>query len=158
READVVGARRVRRKIAAAVRAADLEARKAVERALEDEVRKRERGLERVADGVLEAAVALEAALQLRGADRMDEHQHAELLGLLPERVELRIRELLPFDAAADAGAAQAELLHGVLELLRGEIGMLQRHRGERDESVGLLGDDLGELVVLQLDQLGGDV
>src|SRR5206468_3414441 len=56
--ADRVGARRVRRQIAAAVRCADLQPGEPVERALEDQVRERDRRLERIADGVLEPAAA----------------------------------------------------------------------------------------------------
>ena len=47
----------------------------------------------------------LNRCCELAGAPvalRMDEDQHAELLGLGPERMELRIGELLAVDAAAD--------------------------------------------------------
>ena len=64
----------------------------------------------------------------------------------------------MPFDAAADRHAAQAELLDAVFELLDRQIGMLHRDRREGDEAVGMRGDELGELLVLQLDQLLGDV
>jgi hypothetical protein len=37
---------------------------------------------------------------------RMNEDQHAELLGLRPERVKARTRQLLAVDAAAEPGAA----------------------------------------------------
>src|SRR5207253_9981139 len=104
-DADVIRAVRVRREIAAAVRAADLQAREAIERAFVDEVRERERGLERVPDGVVEAAVALQALVEVLGALRVDEDQYAELFHLLPERMQLRIRELHAFDAAAGGGA-----------------------------------------------------
>src|SRR3989449_11767700 len=86
------------------------EAGELVERALEDQVRERDGGLERVADHVVEVAVALEPVLEVgrgAGALRMDEDHHAELLGLGPERVELRIADLRAVDAAADPGAAQ---------------------------------------------------
>ena len=91
---------------------------------------------------------------ELARALRMDEDQDAELLGLGPERMELRVGQLLAVDAAADADAAQAELLDAVLELLGGEVGMLQRHRREGDEAVGIGGAELGQLLVLDLDQL----
>src|SRR5207244_8447175 len=115
----------VGRQIAAAVRGAELESREAVERALVDEMRERERGLERVPDGVVEAAVALQAVVEVARALRMHEDQHAELLGLGPERVELGVGELQALDAAADRGAAQAELLHDVLELPQLEDGIM---------------------------------
>ena len=65
----------------------------------------------------------------------MDEDQRLQLLGLLPERIELGGGDLLALDAAADGSADQAELLHAVLELLGGEVGKLQRHRRVADEA-----------------------
>ena len=66
------------------MRGADLEAREAVERALEDQVRQRDRGFERVADRVGQEAVAAEPAarLQFARAERVHEDQDAELLAL----------------------------------------------------------------------------
>src|SRR5437660_2235268 len=107
-QAALIGAPRVRGEVAAAVRGADLEPGEAVERALEDQVRERDGRLERVADHVVEQAVALEAVGNLGGDPRalgMDEDRHAELLGLGPELVELWVAELLAVDAAADANA-----------------------------------------------------
>ena len=95
-DADGVRARRVERQIAAAVRRANLQAGEAVERAFIDQMRQRERGLERIADGVFEPAVALEPRCQLLGADRMDEDEDAELLALRPDRMKFRIGELQP--------------------------------------------------------------
>src|SRR5205823_3192852 len=148
---------RVRRQETAAVRRADLETWELVERALEDQVRERDGGLERIADHVVEVAVALEPALEVgRGAGplRVDEDHHAELLGLGPERVELRIADLRAVDAPADTGAAQPVLLDALLELLGGEVGVLERHRREGDEALGVRGARLGELLVLDLDDL----
>jgi hypothetical protein len=50
-QAGMVGAVGVGRQVAAAVRADDLEAREAVERALEDQMRQRNGGFQRIADG-----------------------------------------------------------------------------------------------------------
>ncbi len=88
----------------------------------------------------------------------MDEDHHAELLGLGPERVELRIADLLAVDATADPGAAQPVILHALLELLGGEVRVLQRHRREGDEALGIRGARLGELFVLDLDDLPGEI
>src|SRR3989449_7778620 len=99
----MIGAARVRRQEAAGVRRADPEAGELVERALEDQVRERDGGLERIADHVVEVAVALEPVLEVgrgTGGLWMDEDHHAELLGLGPERVELRIADLRAVDAA----------------------------------------------------------
>ncbi len=59
------------------------------------------------------------------------------------------IGQLLAGDAAADADAAEAELLHRMLDLLGGEIGMLQRGGREGDEAVGIGGAELDQRLVL---------
>src|SRR5207245_2370496 len=154
----VVGAGRIGRQIAPAVGRADLEAGEAVERALEDQMRERDRGVERVADRVGEPAVALESLGQVRGALRMNEDQDPELLGLGPEGVELRIGELIAGDTRADGGAAEAELLHALDELLHRQVGELERDRREGNETIGILRAEPGERFVLDLDHLGDDV
>ena len=63
-----------------------------------------------------------------------------------------------PFDHAADRRALQALLLHRGLEFLHGEIGRLQGQRGESREAVGLRGAELGELLVLDLHDLAGEI
>src|ERR1700737_1134726 len=92
------------RQKAAAMRGADLQAREAVERALEDKVRQCDRGFERVADRVGQEAAAVEAParLQFPGSERVHENQDAELLGFGPDRVEFGVGQFLPGDAAAD--------------------------------------------------------
>src|SRR5262249_7894925 len=147
--------------VAAAMRGADLQAGEMVERAVEDQMRQRDRRLERVADRVVEAAAALQPAAKIgRGAVplRMHEDDDTELLGLGPERIELRGGHVLAVDAAADAGAAQAVLLDALLELLGGELRMLERHRRERDEAIRIRRAGLGELLVLDPDQLARDI
>src|SRR5438132_2979399 len=114
----LIGAPRVRGEVAAAVRGADLEPGEAIERSLEDQVRERDGRLERVADHVRQQAVALEPARQrVRGPRslRMDEDEDAELLGLGPERVKLRVAQLLLVDAPADGSPAQPVLLDSFL-------------------------------------------
>ena len=61
-------------------------------------------------------------------------------------------------DHAADRGALQALLLHRGLELLHREVGRLQGERGEGGEAVGLGGAELGQLLVLQLDDLAREL
>src|ERR1700756_427746 len=121
------------------MRGAYLEPRKAVERSLEDQVRQRDRGLERIADRIGQEAAAGEPAarLQFAGAEGVHEDQHAQLLALGPERVEFRVRQFLPGNAAANADAAKPEFLDCVLDLLRSEVGKLQRRRREADETIG---------------------
>src|SRR5512143_3851763 len=43
-------------------------------------------------------------------------------------------------------------------ELLDREVGVLQRHRGKRDEAVGARAAEFGELLVLDSDDLARDV
>jgi hypothetical protein len=86
----------------------------------------------------------------------MDKDETAELLGLGPDRMKFRIGELKSLDAAADRHATQAELLDAVFELLHREVGMLHGDRGEGDEAVGMLGNQRGKLLVLQLDDRFG--
>ena len=88
----------------------------------------------------------------------MHEDETAKLLALGPDRMKLRVRQLHAVDAAGDRHAAQAQLLDAVFELLHGQIGMLHRDGGEGDEAVRMRCDELGEFLVLQLDQLVGDV
>ena len=120
-------------------------------------MRERDRRLERIADHVVEEAVALEASGDLGGharALRMNEHEHAERLGLRPEWVELRVADLLAVDAAADGRAAEPVLLHALFEQLGGKLGMLQRHRRVGDEPVGIGRARRRELLVLDLADL----
>src|SRR5215472_17432116 len=113
-----------------------------------------------VADYVLQHAVSFEPAgsAEFGGALRMDENQRAELFGLGPEWMKFRVRQLLAVDAAANQCAPQSELLDRIFELLGGEIRVLQSHRREADEPVGLRRTNLGEFLVLQLDHLTGEV
>jgi formylglycine-generating enzyme required for sulfatase activity len=152
-----IRARGVGRQKAAAMGGTDLQARKAVEGALEDQVRERDRGFERVADRVGQEAAALEPAarLELAGPERMHEDQDAELLGLGPDRVEFRVGQFLPGHTAADREAAQPQCPDPVLELLDREVGMLQGYRRKGDKAVGCRRAELGELLVLDPDQLG---
>src|SRR5215470_14263081 len=109
--------------------AADLQVRKLVERAFEDEMHQRERGFERIADDVAERAGALHApgnTGRLRCGLRMDEDERLQLLRLFPERIEPGGGNLLALDTAADGGADQAKFFHAVLELLGGNLRILQ--------------------------------
>ena len=68
--------------------------------------------------------------------------------------MQLRIGEFRAIDAAADQRAAHAEPLDRILQLLGGEIGIGERDRGEADKAVRRLAADLGDLLVLQFDDL----
>src|SRR6266567_415369 len=160
-QAALIGAPRVRGEVAAAVRSADLEPGEAIERSLEDQVRERDGRLERVADHVRQQTVALEPARQrLRGPCSlgMDEDEDAELLGLRPERVKLRVAQLLLVDAPADGSPAQPVLLDSFLQLLGREVRVLESDRGEGHEALGVRRARLGELLVLGPDELAREI
>ncbi len=78
----------------------------------------------------------------------MDHHQRAELLGLLPERREGGIGQLLAGDVGEDFDALELELLHAALKLLRRLVAVRHRHAAERDQAVGMLADIFGDAVV----------
>jgi hypothetical protein len=122
----MVAARCVRAEIAAAMRCNDLEAWEAIERSLEDQVLQGDRGIERIADGVRQPAIALETLGELRRALRMDEQHCAEFFRLGPDGMEFRIGKILAQHAAADRSPAQALFLDRRLQLLHREIGILQ--------------------------------
>src|SRR5262249_35408989 len=144
----------------AAMRGADLEARKAGERALENQVRQRNRSFERVADRVGQEAAAAEAAagLQFPAAERVHENQDPELLGLGPDRMKFWGGELWPVAAAADREPAQPQSLDRMFELLDRELRVLQRNRRKSHETIGHCGAEFRKLFVLNLDQLGRSV
>ena len=63
-----------------------------------------------------------------------------------------------PVDVPADGGAARAQFLDGVLELLRRQIGKLQRDRGQRNVAVRMRLAPFRQLFIVKLDDLGGQV
>ncbi len=76
-------------------------------------------------------------------------------LGLRPERVKLRGRSArAPSTLPAEPDPAQTVSLDALLELLDGQIRVLQRHCREGHEAVGLGRADLGQGLVLDLDEL----
>src|SRR5215472_10384109 len=142
------------------MRGADLEPGKGIERSLKNQVRQSDRRLQRVAYHILQHPVALKpaAGAEFGCALRVDENHHAELLGFGPKWVEFGIRQLLAVDAAADQRAAQSEVFDGIFELRGGELRVLQGNRRQAGESVRLRCANFGELLVLQLDDLVGEI
>ena len=136
------------------MRRADLQPGEAIERALEDQMREEHGRLQRIPDGVAQSALSLQSRVLRRARRRLRVHeqQHAELLRLGPERIELAIGQLLTFDAAADRRAAQSQLPDGLVQLLGRKIGMLQRERRHPDEAIRMLRAPLRDLLVLQRD------
>ena len=64
----------------------------------------------------------------------------------------LRSESSLALDAAADGGPAQPELSHGLIELIGGEIRVLQRQRRHSHETVWILRDRGSDLFILHGD------
>src|SRR5215475_1252397 len=139
----------------------DFEARELVESALEDEMRQGDSRLERIADDVAQISIALEPMAKLHGgrvALRVNKNGSAQLLSLCPEWVEPWIADLIAGNAAADVCTAQTVLLDTLLELRGCQIGKLERHRRERHEPLRMGGTCLGEFLVLDCDDLFGEV
>src|SRR6185312_5928776 len=83
----------VGRQKTSAMRGTNLQSREPVERAFKDQVRQRDRCLQRIADRVGQQAAAAKpsARLQLPRAERMHEDQYAKFLALGPEGMKARI-------------------------------------------------------------------
>src|SRR5262245_31093694 len=131
------------------MRRAQFEVRELIQRAIENQVRQADGGVEWIADGVGEPAVTLEAPGEFGRALRMYETQHAELLGLGPERMKLRVGKFLVGAACADCRATQAEFFHAMYELLDSQCRVLQRDRSKGDKAIRIHRAHLGEFFVL---------
>ena len=101
--------RRARRRV--------LQIRMPVEHAREDEVRQRDGVLDRLAHGVREVE-AVEPLVEA-AAERVQEHDRAELRGARPERLEPLVRELDVAGERRDLDAGEPAADHGVLERTR---------------------------------------
>ena len=154
----IVRTRRVRAEESAAVRRANFKTGKFIQRAFKDQMRQRDGGVERIADGVGQPAVAAKTLGQLGRALRMDEQQHAEFFGLGPHRMKLRISEFLAGHAAADGRTAHAKFFDRMLQLLHREIGRLQRQRGKTHKAVRMPCAQFRQRFVVDFHHFGGKV
>ena len=93
---------------------AELQARKAIQRTLENQMRQGNGGFERIADDIGQQAIALQPFLEIRDALGMEKHQDAQFLGLGPEGVKLGVGQLLAVDAAPNGDPAQPQALDAV--------------------------------------------
>src|SRR5262249_9601677 len=109
RHASMIGAVRIGRKITTPVSRADLEFRKPVERAFEDQMGKRDCRSKRIADHICKNAVTLESRSKLRNALRMKKDRCIEFFCLCPERIEVCGSQLLACDCVANRAATQSE-------------------------------------------------
>jgi hypothetical protein len=95
----------------------------------------RERRFERIADQVVEVILAHPAGVG--EAERVDEDQHAQLLGAAQNGRRLLGMEVGAVDVGADLDPAQVELGHAAAHLLDGETRLLQWHRAHADQAIG---------------------
>ena len=153
-QAGMVGTVGIGRQEAAAMGGDHLQLGEAIEGALEDQVRQRDRRLRGIGDGVGEPAIAGHQLVEFGHALRMDEQGHAEFFRLGPDRMEFRIGKRHAVDIAADRRALQPLPLHRGLQLLHREIRRLQGQRGKAGKPVRLRGAEGGEFFVLDLDDL----
>src|SRR5262245_6963650 len=82
----------VRRQVPTAMGGTELQARKAIQRPLKNEMGEGNRSFEWIADNVGQQAVALEPFVEIRHALRMEENQGSEFLSLGPKGVKLWVR------------------------------------------------------------------
>src|SRR6516162_572689 len=151
----------VRRQKAAGMCSDDFEPRELVKSALEDEMRQGDRRLERIADDIAQISIALETLAKHYGsrvARRVNKNCSAQLLSLRPEWVEPWIADLGASNAAADVCTAQTVFLDALFELLGCQIGKLECYRRKRYEPIWVGGTGLGEFLVLDCDDLFGEV
>jgi hypothetical protein len=106
----------------------------------------------KIADDVAEIASSVQRPVfdQIGRATRVHDDGDAELGGFGPEHVVLREREILAVDMTADRRPAKPETRDAILELFRCQFWMLQRHRRQRHEPVGVGGHPLRESLVLR--------
>jgi hypothetical protein len=84
-------------------------------------------------------------------------NERTELRGRGPDRLELGIVEVLAGDVGADLRAAQAEHVHGMAQLVGGELRRLHGQRGDAEKAVGTRLGKLGNLLVLNAGECRGD-
>lgn len=132
----VIRPAQVGREVAAAVHRADVQPGVAVEQAGEDEPRERDGRLHRVAHCVGQVVVG--EPLAEGAAPRVHDHQRAEPLRGGPEVGQRRVVELPPAGHRSDLNPAQPELPDTGVQLADRELRVLQRHRPDADQPVGV--------------------
>lgn len=71
-----------------------------------------------------------------------------------PDGVEFGRVEVPVVDVASNLDAGQTQLLSATLQFLNGELGSLHGECSETDEALGVLGDDLGNVII----QVSGEI
>src|ERR1700722_6471956 len=118
----------------------------AVEHAAENQVRKGERSLRRIADYIGE--VVRRKSRPQRASNRMNEDHGAQGFGFGPKNLEPRISQLGAVDRRRYDDALEIKLLHRMLELFSGEFRELQRDAAQTDEATRTAGADRGNSIV----------
>ena len=146
------------REEAAAVRPDDSQAREPIQMSFENQMRERDRRIERKADVVAERTRRRRAASRHRRIPAGESKTPCRAPPPPPERIQLRVRELAAVDVGADDEAAQIEPADRVVHLLDGEVRLLERDVAETDEAVGVRGAQLGDPLVLHLHDPRGEI
>src|SRR5579872_2957032 len=111
----VVHAARICAEKAASMHGQDLQVRMTFEHAVENQIVKRQRRLQWVADDIVEVETG--EALALSKSVRMDDDESTELFGLGPERREGGVGELTSADVCEDLRSLQSKPPHSPLKL-----------------------------------------
>src|SRR6476660_8825747 len=119
-------------------------------------MRECKRGLQRMADNILQKSVALQTFIvdRLASGLRMDKNQGLQFLGLRPERMKSGCGQILAIHAAADRESAHSELLHAVFHLFGSQRRMLQSHASKSRETLWVRRTQLRNFLVLNLDDV----
>src|SRR6266850_6327369 len=138
----------------------EFHSREPVERSIEDHTGQEERGLQRIPDNVAKVAPSSQRAVanNVVGATGMHEYHHSKLLDLGPERIVFRRRRYLASGVTRDSDTPQSQFLYRRIQLLGGQIGMLQGDRRQTDKPVGMSRTPLRELLILDVDNPAGEV
>ncbi len=130
----------------AAVGEDELEVGESLHDAVEDEPAGADGLLQRVADRVDE--VVVHEPLRLGEPGRVEEDHEPELFDLRPEVVEPRAGDLDALDVRRHLDAPETELVRTAPQFGDGLGRVLHRDRAEGEETVGVIGRDLGQVVV----------
>src|SRR5277367_4922977 len=133
----VIRASDIRWKIPSTVGRADFHAGITVQNAAKNQARERDRGLKGLADGI--SQVALINSISDRRAERMQEDEAAELLGLRPKSANTRVIQLGPIDRRRYFDPTQTIFANAVCELLDRKLSMLKRHISKTGDAIRVL-------------------
>jgi hypothetical protein len=122
--------------VSAAVHGKQLQIGVTFEHTVEDQIVERERRLEGIADHVIE--VMAREALPFGEAIRVQNNKRAELFGFLPERLELRRRQLSTRDIGEHLSALQPKFTHRPFQLGGCLVAIRQRNAAQADETIRL--------------------